>query len=315
MPPAKGRGSAAKAAGPTSSKKRRTSGAGAGEASALPPLAIEEAIDIEGGHVAMQGYLKLISDNPILQDLPESEPRTLQEGARVAPLDNDAFNTRFTAVAALDKKPKDAFYTCTGVFSWVNALFSFTPKVQISEANIDRIISHHFAEGPPESNIMPFEITIAVPACNNFLEQKGTWRAVSPTEPIHAAVKACGKCLESPQSTDDMARRWKDTFRSTVLHFVHQPEHLWTVTALQLRENPLIDADNVAFTAHQRMQLAIAESTAVEARQGTRTAAKLSRHFLDNVKFASQSEQFTVAFIEAAPPLHVSMLDTCSLVS
>ena len=45
----------------------------------------------------MQGYLATIREHPLTGDLVEREPRTLQEGARLAPLAVDAFNVRYTA--------------------------------------------------------------------------------------------------------------------------------------------------------------------------------------------------------------------------
>ena len=64
---------------------------------------------------------------------------------------------------------------------------------------------------------------------------------------------------------------------------------------MQLRENPIIDAEEVAWTTLQRIQMVVREKKALS----LNTNLKVANHF-KSIKFAKSSEVFNTSFVEAA---------------
>ena len=87
------------------------------------------------------------------------------------------------------------------------------------------------------------------------------------------------------------------------MSFILQEQKHWSLTAFQLRENPLIDSEIVTWTVLQRIQLIQRERASLP----NSSARSLAEHF-SSVEMAKSSESLSPAFIDAACTVHARLL-------
>ena len=258
----------------------------------------------------LHSYLATVLEHPFFAEWEKWSPKAMDEGARVAPFTSAGFQARYNAVRErfASTPPQgtpisvEPFYTCGLPMSWINLLWTSTPSVRVNSASIERIAAHHFPDNlPPASGNLPMDLHVVIPPGEEGYDvesQRGGLRLLTPMETVAGVVKACAMCLRD-NCSDDTARRWQATLRGATVHFVASPEDMHALAAFQLREDPLIDAEFITFTACQRIQLVVAEGQRLVDRLGSCTPQKLAKHFLDNVRFAQSSEKFTISFVDA----------------
>ena len=148
-----------------------------------------------------------------------------------------------------------------------------TAGVKISEKNVDAVMKHHFADGPPDH--LPFGLHVLIPYSDYDIRSfmSGGMIRLSPCEQAWAALKACAR--DANAGDDERMRRWRRCFLSCEISLVHDSQTRTGIHAFQLRENPLIDAEHVTFSSLQRVQMVARERRALSDSSGSPTTKQL----------------------------------------
>ena len=179
------------------------------------------------------------------------------------------------------------FYSCGGVFQWINALTSPTPGVMVSENSVNEYTKSQFMHGPPAS--IRDNIGVAVPVDDSFdpMNHKGDLTVCTPIEYLHAALLACCKDIDRT-APDATMRDWRKCFKSIKIEFYLIPTGMVGLLAFHLREHLVAGGQAAAWSVLQRVQMVIRERTLLESKLGcTPTVAQLSAHFMEAITFAS----------------------------
>jgi hypothetical protein len=191
------------------------------------------------------------------------------------------------------------FYSCAGVFQWLNHLWTPTPGVQINQRNVDAIVSTHFkADRQPDVFTEPFKVPMDAETFKP-MDHKGAMKNLAPQEFAHAMIQACARDVRA-EKDDTTLRAWAMTFRTVSFDFVLLNGPLMPLYAFHVREMYFESGEQVLWTTMQRVQMVIREKHTLESKGMKMSAPKLSTHFLNSVQTASSSEKMSASFIDAA---------------
>lgn len=203
------------------------------------------------------------------------------------------------------------FYSCGGVFQWVDPLMSPTPGVAISSHNVKLLAERYYKDGPPD--VCKQAVVVAVTQKSfDPMEHQGSLIAVSPIEFLHAALFACHRDIAN-KATDTCLRTWRTFFLTLQIDFVRIPESMVPLMSFHLREEMLDNGEAVAWTTLQKIQMVVRMKNGLEQKGGKVTASRVAQLF-ERVKLARTSEAMSAGFIDAAMTVDARMLSipSCS---
>ena len=203
------------------------------------------------------------------------------------------------------------FYSCAGVFQWMNHLWTPTPGVQINQQNVDAIVKHHFpGDQHPHVFTEPFKIPVESCTCKP-MDHKAGLQNLAPQELAHAMIHACARDVRA-QKDDATMRAWALVFKTIALDFIILGGPLMSLYAFHIREQYFESGEQVLWTTMQRVQMVIREKHTLECKGAKMSAAKLATHFLNSVQFASSSEKMSASFVDAALTIESRILTSNS---